>query len=80
MKRKGKAAVCVFATMAVLLGGCGGNGSEAPAAEVSSEAVEVQETVNAKPVKDIYEEIKINPFYASLKRIPYFEKTDAILC
>ena len=58
MKRKGKAAVCVFATMAVLLGGCGGNGSEAPATEASSEAVEVQEAVNAKPVKDIYEEIK----------------------
>lgn len=62
MKKIRKKTACMLVTMAVLLGGCGGAeaGGEAPAAEEQNETAEVQETENAKPVREIYEEIQEN--------------------
>lgn len=47
--------LCVLAVGAVLLGGCG---QEKEAPETEGEQNEVEETVNARPVKDIYADIE----------------------
>lgn len=56
MKKFGVKTLCVcMAAAAMLLGGCG-KAEEAPAANMEQEGAE--ETVSARPVKDIYEDIK----------------------
>lgn len=54
MKKFGVKMLCAMAAGAVLLGGCGQT-EEAP--ETAAGQNEVQETVNARPVKEIYEDI-----------------------
>lgn len=55
MKKSGMKTLCVCMAAAMLLGGCG-KAEEAPAANMEQEGAE--ETVSARPVKDIYEDIK----------------------